>query len=159
MPSYDKLAGNARRFKALVGISFQEFDLLFAKVEKMSPRRRGRGSQRGPEMRAIGAGRMFALDLRNRVLLLPLYYGTYAVQDVAAEIFEVGQPTVSRSIVQAAPLVRRCVPTPAGIHDGTKRALTLEEMEEILPGLRCLVGASEQPMQRPKRKGMEKSHY
>ena len=37
MLSYTKLAGNARRFKALMGISLQEFDLLFAKVEKTHP--------------------------------------------------------------------------------------------------------------------------
>ena len=53
----------------------------------------------------------------------------------------------------------QCVPIPARIHDRTKRASTLEELEEILPGLRCLVDASEQPIQMPKRKDMEKSHY
>ena len=83
----------------------------------------------------------------------------YATQDVAAEVFGVGQVTVSRSIEQVAPLVRQCVPIPAKIHDRVKRASTLEELEEILPGLRCLVDASEQPIQRPKRKDMEKSHY
>ena len=34
MLSYTKLAANARRFKTLTGISPQEFDLLFARVEK-----------------------------------------------------------------------------------------------------------------------------
>ena len=37
--------------------------------------------------------------------------------------------------------VRQCIP--AKIHDRAKRA-TLEELEEILPGLRCLIDASEQ---------------
>ena len=108
---------------------------------------------------AIGAGRRFALDLRNRVLLLLFYYRTYATQDVAAEVFGVGQATVSRSIDQIAPVVRQCIPIPAKIHDRAKRASTLEELEEILPGLRCLIDASEQQVQRHKRKDMEKSHY
>ena len=43
MLSYTKLSGNARRFKTLMGMSLQEFDLLFAKVEKAHLRRRGRG--------------------------------------------------------------------------------------------------------------------
>ena len=38
MLSYTKLSGNARRFKTLMGMSLQEFDLLFAKVEKAHPR-------------------------------------------------------------------------------------------------------------------------
>ena len=157
MLSYTKLSGNARRFKTLMGMSLQEFNLLFAKVEKAHPEME-RLSKR-PRKRAIGAGRRFALDPRNRVLLLLFYYRTYATQDVAAEVFGVGQATVSRSIDQIAPVVRQCVPIPAKIHGRTKRASTLEELEEILPGLRCLIDASEQQVQRPKRKDMEKSHY
>ena len=83
------------------------------------------------------------LDLRNRVLLLLFYYRTYATQDVAVEVFGVGQATVSRSIEEAAPAVRQCVPAPARIHDRTKRASTLEELEEILPRLRYPIDASE----------------
>ena len=75
------------------------------------------------------------------------------------EVFGVGQATVSRSIDQIAPVVRQCIPLPARIHDRAKRASTIEELEEILPGLRCLIDASEQQVQRPKRKDMEKSHY
>ena len=159
MLSYTKLSGNARRFKTLMGMSLQEFDLLFAKVEKAHPEAERERLSKRPRRRAIGAGRRFALDLRSRVLLLLFYYRTYATQDVAAEVFGVGQATVSRSIDQIAPVVRQCVPTPAKIHDRTKRVSTLEELEEILPGLRCLIDASEQQVQRPKRKDMEKSHY
>ena len=132
---------------------------MFAKVEKAHPEAERERLSKRPRRRAIGAGRRFALDLRNRVLLLLFYYRTYATQDVAAEVFGVGQATVSRSIDQIAPVVRQCIPIPAKIHDRAKRASTLEELEEILPGLRCLIDASEQQVQRPKRKDMEKSHY
>ena len=50
-------------------------------------------------------------------------------------------------------------PDTGQIHDRTKRASTLEEFEEILLGPRCLVDASEQQVQGPKRKDMGKSHY
>ena len=159
MLSYTKLSGNARRFKALMGMSFQEFDLLFVKVEKAHPEAERERLSKRPRRRAIGAGRRFALDLRNRVLLLLFYYRTYATQDVVAEVFGVGQATASCSIEKVAPVVRQCIPIPARIHDSAKRASTLEELEEILPGLRCLIDASEQQVQRPKRKDMEKSHY
>ena len=112
-----------------------------------------------PRKRAIVAGRRFALDLRNRVLPLLFYYGTYATQDVAVEVFGVGQATVSSPIDQIAPVVRQYIPIPARIHDRTKRASILEEFEEIFPRLRCLIDASEQQVQRPKRKDMEKSHH
>ena len=70
MLSYTKLSGNARRFKTLMGMSLQEFDLLFAKVEKAHPEAERERLSKRPRRRAIGAGRRFALDLRNRVLLL-----------------------------------------------------------------------------------------
>ena len=156
MLTYAKLSGNARRFRTIMGMSLQEFDLLLAKVEKTHPEtERDRLSKRSRK-RAIGAGRRFALDLRNRVMLLLFYYRTYVTQDVAAEVFGVGQATVSRSIDQIASVVRQCIPIPAKIHDRAKRASTIEDLEEILPGLRCLIDASEQQVQRPKRKDMEK---
>ena len=61
-----------------------------------------------------------------------------------AEVFGVGQATVSRSIDQIAPAVRQCVPIPVKIHDRAKRTLTLEELEEISLGPRRLIDASEQ---------------
>ena len=70
-----------------------------------------------------------------------------------------GQATVSRSIEQIASIVRQCVPTPTKIHAKAKRAFILEELEEIFSGLICLMDASEQQIQMPKRKHMEKSHY
>ena len=140
-------------------MSLQEFNLLFAKVEKAHPEAERERLSKRPRRRAIGIGRRFALGLRNRVLLLLFYYGTYATQDVAAEVFGVGQATVSRSIDQIAPVVRQCIPIPGKIHDRAKRASTLEELEEILPRLRCLIDASEQQVQRPKREDTEKSRY
>ena len=93
------------------------------------------------------------------MLLFLFYYRTHATQDVAAEVFGVGQATASHSIDQIAPVVRQYVPIPARIHDRAKRASTLEELEEILLGPRCLIDASEQQVQKLKRKDMEKSHY
>ena len=51
------------------------------------------------------------------------------------------------------------MPIPAKIHAKAKKASTLEELEEIFPGLICLIDVSEQQIRRPKRKDMEKSHY
>ena len=51
------------------------------------------------------------------------------------------------------------MPIPAKLYARSKRVSTVEELEELFPGLVALVDASEQPIQRPKRKDMEKSHY
>ena len=143
----------------LMGMSLQEFDLLLAKVVKIYPEEERKRLSKRSRQREIGAGRRFALGVRDRTLLLLFYYRTYVTQDVAAEIFGVGQATVSRSIEQIAPVVKKCVPIPAKLYARSKRVSTVEELEELFPGLVALVDASEQPIQRPKRKDMEKSHY
>ena len=56
-------------------------------------------------------------------------------------------------------LLKKCVPIPAKLYARSKRVSTVEELEELFPGLVALVDASEQPIQRPKRKDMEKSYY
>ena len=74
-----------------MGMSLQKFDLLFAKVEKAHPGADRERLSKRPHRSAIGAGRRFAPDLRNRVLLLLFYYRTYAAQNGVAEVFGVGQ--------------------------------------------------------------------
>ncbi len=159
MMSYEKLVKNTRRFRAITGMSAKEFDLLVSKVEKKYPRAEKKRLSRENRVRAIGAGRRFALNVRDQVMLLLFYYRTYCTQDVAAVMFEIGQASVSRSITHIEPILKLCIPIPSKIHDKMQRISSIEELEEILPGLRCLVDASEQKIQRPGRKDMEKSHY
>ena len=69
MLRFEKLAGNARRFKMLMGMSLQGFNLLYAEVEKIYLEEERESLSKRPRMRAIGAGRRFALSPRDRVLL------------------------------------------------------------------------------------------
>ena len=74
MLAFKKLAGNARRFKMLTGMSLQEFEFLLVKVERAYPEEERKRLSKRPRQRGIGAGRRFSLNLRNRVLLLLFYY-------------------------------------------------------------------------------------
>ena len=80
MLGFDKLASNTRRFRMLMDMSLQEFDLLFVKVEKMYPEAERKRLSKRSRQREIGAGRRFALGVRDRTLLLLFYYRTYATQ-------------------------------------------------------------------------------
>ena len=70
MIGFDKLASNARRFKMLMGMSLQEFDLLLTKMEKAYPGEERKRLSKRSRQREIGAGRRFALGVRDRTLLL-----------------------------------------------------------------------------------------
>ena len=51
------------------------------------------------------------------------------------------------------------VPIPAKIYAESRKISSMDELEDMFSGLLCLTDASEQQIQRPKRKDMEKSHY
>ena len=70
MLGFDKLASNARRFRMLMGISLQEFDLLLTKMEKAYPEEERKRLSKRSRQRGIGAGRRFVLSVRERILLL-----------------------------------------------------------------------------------------
>ena len=57
MLAFKKLAGNARKFKMLVGMSLQEFEFLLAKIERMHPGEERKRLSKRPRQRGIGAGR------------------------------------------------------------------------------------------------------
>ena len=54
MLGFDKLASNARRFKMLMGMSLQEFDLLLTKMEKAYHEEERRGSPSGSDSARSG---------------------------------------------------------------------------------------------------------
>ena len=118
-------------------------------------RRRVRGSPKAPgAFSGPGAGSP-SCAARDAS---PFYYRTYVTQDVAAEASGLARPRV-RSIDADRPRCQIRHPDTFQNPRRAKRASALEDLEEILPGLRCLIDASEQQVQRPKRKDMEKSHY
>ena len=88
-----------------------------------------------------------------------MYCRTYLTQDGMTYLFGLGQGSISRNIALLVPVIRRSVPLPQKIYQKARRATTVEDLEELFPGMIALTDASEQPIQQPKRSDMEKSHY
>ena len=112
-----------------------------------------------PGKRRAGAGRPFSLHLWDRVLMALMYCRTYLTQDGMTHLFRLGQGSISRNIALLVPVIRRSVPLPQKMYQKARRAATVENLEELFPGMIALTDASEQPILQPKRSDMEKSHY
>ena len=63
---------------------------MHTKAERMYLKEERKRLSKRSRQREIGAGRRFALSLRDQVLLLLFYYTTYTTQDVATEVLGVG---------------------------------------------------------------------
>ena len=159
MLTYEKARRSHKIFKAIAGMSPQQLDSLYAEVAKLYGEAEFARLNSKSRKRGVGAGRRFALNLRERLFMLLFYYRTYITQILVELVFGVGQATVSRDIANLEPVVRRCVPLPEKLHMAANKAKTIEDLEGIRPGLAVLIDASEQPIYRPQDDQTQKKYY
>src|SRR3954453_14117410 len=115
MFSYDRLSRKPLLFKSFTGLTVQEFDDIYDKeiAKRYDKYEIQRLSKRKNRKRDIGAGRPFKLDLRDRFLMLLVYYRLYITYTLAGFLFDLDQSTVcSRDIQKIEKLIRECVPIP-----------------------------------------------
>ena len=77
MLNYEKLSEKASIFKTFTGLEVTEFDALYSKLEAVNPAYEEKRLARSDRKNKIGAGHPFKLNLKNRFLLLLLYYRLY----------------------------------------------------------------------------------
>ena len=92
--------------------------------------------KRNDRKRDMGAaGRPFKLDIKDRFLMLLIYYRLYIIYTLAdGFLFDLDQSNIySRDIQKIEKLIRQCLPIPQKIYNITKRLKTLEEVERYFP--------------------------
>jgi len=76
--------------------------------------------------RDIGAGRPFKLDIKNRFLMLLVYYRLYITYTLAGFLFDMGQSNIcSRDIQKIEGLIKECLPIPKMFYKITKNRLRI----------------------------------
>ena len=116
-------------------------------------------SSRADRKRGVGAGRPFSHSLKDRLLMLLVYYRLYVTSILVGYLFDLDQTNVLRDIRRLEPLVKECVPLPKKIYERTRRARMLEEVEEYFPGFIAIIDSFEQEIPRPQNKRRRKSYY
>ena len=162
MLSYDRLSKKPLLFKSFTGLTVKEFDEIYDKeivkryckheIKRLSNRKDSRE-------RSIGAGRPFKLDIKNRFLMLLVYYRLYITYTLAGFLFDLDQSNICRDIQKLESLIRKCVPIPQKMYKITKRLRTPEEVEKHFPGFIAFTDCSEQQIPRPKNKERRKMYY
>jgi hypothetical protein len=109
--------------------------------------------------RAAGAGRHFKLPVKDRVIMVLVYYRLYITYTLMEFLFGLDQSNVCRDIQKIERLIRRCLPIPQKLYDVTKRLKTKEEVEKYFPGFMAFTDCTEQPIPRPKNWKKRKLYY
>ena len=139
MLSYDRLSRKPLLlFKSFTGLTVREFEDIYNKeiTKRYGKHEIKRLSKRKNRKRDMGAGRHFKLDLKDRFLMLLVYYRLYITYTLAGFLFDLDQKSnICRDIQKIERLIRQCVPIPQKIYSITKRLKTpAEEVEKYFPG-------------------------
>ena len=163
MLSYDRLSKKPLLFKSFTGLTIKEFDSIYDReitkrygkyeIQRLSCKRKV------DRKRMYGAGRPFKLDVKDRFLMLLVYYRLYITYTLAGFLFDLDQSNICRDIQKIESLVRRCLPIPQKIYNMTKRLRTPDEVEKYFPGFLSFIDTTEQQIPRPVNNNRRKMFY
>ena len=164
MLSYDRLSRKPLLFKSFTGLSVQEFDddIYNKEIAKRyhDYEMQQRLSKRKNRKRDTGAGRPFKLDIKDRFLMLLVYYRLYITYTLSGFLFDLDQSSICRDIQNIESLVRKCLPIPQKIYDISKKRLrTPDEVEQYFPGFLAFIDSTEQQIPRPVDNKRRKAYY
>jgi len=148
-------------FKSFTGLPVQQFDDIYynqitKKYTKHEIKRLSKGKER---KRDIGAGRPFKLDLRDKFVMLLVYYRLYITYNLAGFLFDLDQSNICRDIQKIEKLIRECLPIPQKIYNTTKRLKTPQQVEKYFPDFLSFIDCTEQQIPRPINKERKKEYY
>ena len=149
-------------FKSFTGLSVKQFDDIFKEIDSKYPKyeiKRLSSTRMNKRERAIGAGRHFKLTVRDRIIMVLVYYRLYITYTLAGFLFDLDQSNVCRDIKKIEPLIRECLPIPQKLYKVIRRLKAKEEVEKYFPGFIAFTDCTEQPIPRPKDRKKRKLYY
>ena len=109
--------------------------------------------------RGIGSGRHFKHSVRDRFLMLLVFYKLDITHTLSGFLFDLNQSNVHRDIRYMEPLVSSCIPLPQKLYNLTRRLRTLQEVGIYFSRFKAFIDLTEQEIQRPKNKIKRKNYY
>jgi hypothetical protein len=103
----------------------QQFDDIYDKeiTKRYHDYEPERISKRKNRKRSIGVGRSFKLDVKDKFLMLLVYYQLYITYTLAGFLFDLDQSNICRDIQKIEALIRKCIPMPQKIYNKKKNTI------------------------------------
>lgn len=146
-------------FKSFTGLELVEFDSICKEIESRYPQYELKRLSKRKRTRKVGAGNHFKLTVRDRFLMLLMYYRLYITHTLAGFLFDLDQSNVFRDIRHIEPLVKRCIPLPQKLYNITRRLRTIDEVKKYFPEFKAFIDITEQEIPRPKDKKKKRNYY
>jgi len=149
-------------FKSFTGLSVKQFDDIYKIIESKYTKheiKRLSYKRKYRRERDMGAGRHFKLVIKDRVIMVLVYYRLYITYTLMEFLFGLDQSNVCRDIEKIEGLIRSCLPIPQKLYKVTRRLKNREEVEAYFPGFMAFTDCSEQPIPRPKNRLRRRLYY
>ena len=148
-------------FSSFTRLELSEFNSIYNEIESKYPEYEIKrlSKQKKNRTRGIDAGRHFKHSVRDRFLMILVYYKLYITHTLSGFLFELDQSNVHRDIGYMEPLVSSCIPLPQKLYNLTRRLRTVQEVEIYFPGFKTFIDSTEQEIQKPKNKIKRKNYY
>lgn len=159
MLNYSRLSRKPLLFKSFTGLELAEFDSIYKEIESRYSQYELKRLSKRKRTRKVGAGNHFKLTVRDRFLMLLMYYRLYITHTLSGFLFDLDQSNVYRDIRHIEPLVKRCIPLPERLYNITRRLRTVEEVKKYFPEFKAFIDVTEQEIQRPKDKNKKRNYY
>jgi len=159
MLTYEKLSRKSGMFRTFTGLTPEEFDKIYVQMEQHYPQYEQKRLTRKKRKRSLGAGRPFKLPLKERTLMLLMYYRLYITYSLLEYLFNLDQSNVYRDITLIEPVLKTCIPIPEKMAKRTRKIRTIKELLEMYPEMKAFLDATEQEIPRPKNKRRQKNYY
>lgn len=138
-------------FRRLTGLSLEKFDELCQQVAPLYEAAQLKRHSRPQRQRAIGGGNAYKLALEDRLVMLLMYYRCYITHAFLAFLWGLDDSNVGRNIRPLEPLLAQLFKIPE--RRIAALALSADEVAQLF------FDATEQPIERPRRKRTQKRHY
>src|SRR5205085_6188231 len=125
--SYARLSKKPLLFRSFTGLEISEFNEIYTEIEsRYNEHERKRLSRKKRERKVGAAGRPFKLKVKERFLMLLVYYRLYITYTLSGFLFDLDQSNVCRHICMLEPLIKLSVPLPKKLYKRTRRLRTIE---------------------------------
>ena len=159
MLNYSRLSKKPLLFRSFTGLELPEFDSIYKEIELKYPQYEIKRLSKRKRTRNVGAGNHFKHSVKDRFLMLLVYYKLYITHTLSGFLFDLDQSNVHRDIRYMEPVVKSCIPLPQKLYNITRRLRTVQEVEEYFPGFKAFIDCTEQEIPRPKNKRKRKNYY
>lgn len=155
---YVDLKNKPRTLRSLTGFTAEAFEVLLPSFGVAWDSFVVEQAERPNRKRAYGAGRMAHLkELEDKLLFILFYYRQYPTQAAQGFFFEMSQSQANEWIHRLSSLLNQALGYEMELPE--RRAANVEKVLSACPSLEFIIDGTERPMNRPKDKEKQKSHY